>query len=177
MVDANQAWNLEQATAMLAALTPLKLGWLEEPLRADRPWHEWLQLREQCSIPLAAGENILGHDAFEAALHNRALDVVQPDVAKWGGISGCWPVIQRIRETGLRFCPHFLGAGLGLMASAHVLAAAGGDGMLEVDSNDNVLRSLLAPPFQQVQDGWIDLGDEPGMGVVPELAVIQRACP
>jgi L-alanine-DL-glutamate epimerase-like enolase superfamily enzyme len=86
-------------------------------------------------------------------------------------------VIQRIRETGLRFCPHFLGAGLGLMASAHVLAAAGGDGMLEVDSNDNVLRSLLAPPFQQVQDGWIDLGDEPGLGVVPELAVIQRACP
>ncbi len=177
MVDANQAWNLEQATAMLAALTPLKLGWLEEPLRADRPWDEWLQLREQCSIPLAAGENILGHEAFEAALQKRALDVVQPDVAKWGGISGCWPVIQRIRETGLRFCPHFLGAGLGLMASAHVLAAAGGDGMLEVDSNENVLRSLLAPPFQQVQDGWIDLGDEPGMGVVPELAVIQRACP
>jgi hypothetical protein len=177
MVDANQAWNLEQASAMLAALTPLKLGWLEEPLRADRPWDEWLQLREHCSIPLAAGENILGHEAFEAALQKRALDVVQPDVAKWGGISGCWPVIQRIRETGLRFCPHFLGAGLGLMASAHVLAAAGGDGMLEVDSNDNVLRSLLAPPFQQVQDGWIDLGDEPGLGVVPELAVIQRACP
>jgi len=100
------------------------------------------------------------------------LGVLQPDFAKWGGISGCWPVIQKIRESGRRFCPHYLGAGIGLMASAHVLAAAGGDGMLEVDANDNALRSLLAPPFSKVENGSIQLDETPGIGVTPDLELL-----
>jgi L-alanine-DL-glutamate epimerase-like enolase superfamily enzyme len=85
-------------------------------------------------------------------------------------------VIQTIRESGARFCPHYLGAGIGLMASAHVLAAAGGDGVLEVDANDNLLRSLLAPPFAQVADGFIMLDETPGIGVTPDLAELRSAC-
>jgi L-alanine-DL-glutamate epimerase-like enolase superfamily enzyme len=62
------------------------------------------------------------------------------------------------------------------MASAHVLAAAGGDGMLEVDANDNLLRSLLAPPFAQVVNGCITLEETPGIGVTPDIAALQQAC-
>jgi L-alanine-DL-glutamate epimerase-like enolase superfamily enzyme len=58
------------------------------------------------------------------------------------------------------------------MASAHVLAAAGGDGMLEVDANDNQLRSVLAPPLQQVLEGHITLDETPGIGVTPDLEAI-----
>jgi L-alanine-DL-glutamate epimerase-like enolase superfamily enzyme len=101
---------------------------------------------------------------------------VASNIAKWGGISGTWPVIQNIRAQGLRYCPHFLGAGIGLMASAHVLAAAGGDGMLEVDANDNALRSLLAPPLARVQDGRITLEAQPGIGVTPDLDALTPAC-
>ncbi len=60
------------------------------------------------------------------------------------------------------------------MASAHVLAAAGGDGMLEVDANDNALRSLLAPPFQNVQNGGIQLDETPGIGVTPDLETLEE---
>ena len=176
MADVNQAWDLPHALAMLPQLGAYGLAWLEEPLRTDSSMADWLQLRSQSGIPLAAGENLMGAARFAQALQSQAFGVLQPDIAKWGGISGCWPVIQTILESGTRFCPHYLGAGIGLMASAHVLAAAGGNGMLEVDANDNLLRSLLAPPFAQVEDGCITLAETPGIGVTPDLAELSSAC-
>ena len=67
------------------------------------------------------------------------------------------------------------------MASAHVMAAAGGDGLLEIDANDNALRcaalrSLLAPPLAQVVDGYISLEEKPGLGVTPDIEALKRAC-
>ena len=176
MADVNQAWDLPHALAMLPQLGAYGLAWLEEPLRTDSSLADWKQLRSQSGIPLAAGENLMGAARFAQALQSQAFGVLQPDIAKWGGISGCWPVIQTILESGTRFCPHYLGAGIGLMASAHVLAAAGGNGMLEVDANDNLLRSLLAPPFAQVEDGCITLAETPGIGVTPDLAELSSAC-
>ena len=77
-------------------------------------------------MPLAGGENILGDDAFAEALHDRILSVVQPDLAKWGGLTRCVPLGRKINRAGLLYCPHYLGGGIGLVASAHALAAAGG---------------------------------------------------
>lgn len=174
MADVNQAWHLPHAMTMLPLLEQFKLTWLEEPLRTDSSASQWLQLQETTSTPLAAGENIMGQESFEKAIALKAFGVLQPDFAKWGGISGCWPVIQKIRESNTRFCPHYLGAGIGLMASAHVLAAAGGDGMLEVDANDNALRTLLAPPFSKVENGSIQLDETPGIGVTPDLELLKE---
>lgn len=169
MVDANQGWTLQEALSMAPRLAQFGLHWLEEPLRADRPWAEWQQLAQATDIPLAAGENLAGAPAFERALAESPLAVLQPDLAKWGGISGCWPVIGRAMAAGLRYCPHYLGGGVGLMASAHVLAAAGGDGILEVDANPNPLRTALTPRLARIVDGACRLGDEPGIGVTPDL--------
>lgn len=118
--------------------------------------------------PLAAGENVAGHEAFDALIAARAVGVVQPDVAKWGGLSGCLPVARRIVAAGLRFCPHFLGAGVGLLHSAHLLAAVGGDGLLEVDANENPLRSRWCGPLESVRDGLVRLGRAPGIGAQPD---------
>jgi D-galactarolactone cycloisomerase len=169
MVDANQGWELEEAMQMASALAGFGLHWLEEPLRADRPWSEWRQLARQTIIPLAGGENVMGGEAFDAAIASGALRVLQPDLAKWGGISGCWPVIGRALQAGLRYCPHFLGGGVGLLASAHVLAAAGGDGMLEIDANPNPLRSALTPQLASPAQGACHLGETPGIGSTPDL--------
>jgi D-galactarolactone cycloisomerase len=169
MVDANQAWNLSTALRIAAKLATFDLGWLEEPLRADRPWSEWRTLADACGTPLAAGENIVGEDAFATAITAGALRIVQPDLAKWGGFSGCLPVARRILHSGLRYCPHYLGAGIGLLASAHLLAAIGGEGMLEVDANPNPLRTLTCGRLGNVADGFAVLDDAPGLGITPEL--------
>lgn len=172
MVDANQAWDLDTAMAMLPYLEPFGLNWLEEPLRADVPWSEWQTLASRTAIPLAAGENIAGRGAFDVALDAGAIRIVQPDMAKWGGFSGCVPVAKAIRARGKRFCPHYLGGGIGLLASAHLLAAVGGDGLLEIDSNPNPLRSLLCGPLGEISDGKVTLLPTPGLGIEPDLIAL-----
>jgi L-alanine-DL-glutamate epimerase-like enolase superfamily enzyme len=174
MVDANQAWDLATAMEMAAALEDHGLGWLEEPLRADRPWSEWQRLAADTTIGLAAGENIATFPAFAAGLESHALRVVQPDIAKWGGFTGCLTVARKILGHGLRYCPHYLGAGIGLLASAHLLAAAGGDGLLEVDANPNPLRNLTCGALAQVTDGTVTLTEEPGLGSPPDLEAMRE---
>ncbi|MDQ2780602.1 MAG: mandelate racemase/muconate lactonizing enzyme family protein [Pseudomonadota bacterium] len=178
MVDANQAWTLAQASQIAPTLQDFDLCWLEEPLRADRPWAEWLELQRHCAIPLAGGENIAGDAAFDAALAAGALAVLQPDAAKWGGISALLPLARRIHAAGRRYCPHYLGGGVGLLASAHLLAATGGDGWLEIDSNPNPLRSLLCGALASIDDGHAALGEAPGLGLdVDRLALADWRVP
>lgn len=169
MADANQAWGLAEAMAMCGRMEAFGLSWIEEPLRADTPWSRWRSLAEATRIPLAAGENLIGIQEFEAACDSRSLSVIQPDVAKWGGISGCLEAARRVRRAGLRYCPHYLGAGIGLLASAHLLAAAGGDGMLEIDANPNPLRMLTCGVAANVVEGRIVLDERPGLGAAPDL--------
>ena len=174
MTDANQAWDLATAIDMASRLDTFGLGWLEEPMRADRPWSDWQALARATRIPLAGGENLMGHDTFDAALASGALGVLQPDMAKWGGFSACLPVAKRILAAGRRYCPHYLGGGIGLAASAHLLAAAGGDGLLEVDANANPLRTLACGPIAEVKDGHATLGDAPGLGFDFDPAAFAR---
>jgi L-alanine-DL-glutamate epimerase-like enolase superfamily enzyme len=172
-VDVNQGWSLGRALEQAPRLEEFRLLWLEEPLRADRPWSEWRTLREAVSMPIAGGENIAGREAFAAALSEGILSVVQPDAAKWGGVTGCFAVAREIIKAKKTYCPHYLGGGIGLLASAHLLAANNG-GWLEVDANDNPLRDAFCGAVADVKDGAIELPDTPGLGIEPDLTSIAK---
>lgn len=174
MIDANQAWTLEEAIEMARLVEPFGLEWLEEPLRADAPLRQWQELARSAPMPLAAGENIRGEENFAEAMRGGMLKVLQPDIAKWGGFSGCVPVGRQALASGVRFCPHWLGAGIGLAASMHLLAAVGGDGMVEVDANPNPLRRLTAGGFEAVADGTVIMPDAPGLGCAPDLSSLEE---
>jgi D-galactarolactone cycloisomerase len=171
--DVNQGWSIVQALEQAPPLQEFALAWLEEPLRADRPWNEWHALRQRFSLPLAGGENIAGREAFARALAEGSLNVFQPDVAKWGGVSGCIAVARDVVAANRSYCPHYLGGGIGLLASAHLLAACNG-GWLEVDSNENPLRDDFCGAVAAIKDGEIELPDTPGLGVSPDLAAIAK---
>jgi D-galactarolactone cycloisomerase len=171
--DVNQGWSIGEALGQAPPLEEFALAWLEEPLRADRPWNEWRGLRARFSLPLAGGENIAGRDAFARALTEGVLDVIQPDVAKWGGITGCIAVAREAVAANRIYCPHYLGGGIGLVASAHLLAACNG-GLLEVDSNDNPLRDDFCGAVAAIKDGEIELPDTPGLGIDPDLTAIAK---
>ena len=172
--DANQGWSIDQALDIVPRLGEFGLRWLEEPLRADRPRPEWRTLRDIAPMPLAAGENIASRDEFTHALVEGVLDVVQPDIAKWGGLSVCGGLASDIIKAEKTFCPHYLGGGIGLLASAHLLAGAGGDGWLEVDINDNPLRDRFCGPVFELSDGVVVMREEPGLGMTPDIASIER---
>jgi L-alanine-DL-glutamate epimerase-like enolase superfamily enzyme len=173
MVDANQGWDLETALRLSPKLDAFGLTWLEEPLPCDRPADEWLTLANSSPVLLASGENLRGDDAFDTLIKSKTVPYIQPDMTKWGGFTGCLPVARRIVKAGLTFCPHYLGGAVGLMASAHLLAAAGGNGLLEADVNPNPLREhmLCEPP--PIRAGRMELTNAPGLGSEPDLAATE----
>lgn len=170
-VDANQAWSTRMAASRCREMARYSPAWLEEPIGADRHPDAWRILSKTSDIPLAAGENVYGDGGFNRMIEQTPVTIIQPDVTKWGGISGCLPVARRIIASGRRFFPHYLGGGIGLLASAHLLAAAGGDGLLEVDCNPNPLRKGLATPFPALTDGRLLIEDQPGLGVRPTESI------
>lgn len=164
--DANQGWDAAKAIAFLTGVEDQPVGWLEEPIPADAPISEWLRIAESSSIPLAGGENMSGEAQFDSAISSGAFGVIQPDVAKWGGISKCRDVAMKAMAQGRMYCPHFLGGGIGLAASAAVLASVGGDGLLEVDSNANPLREAFGLWKEGERRNRFRISDESGLGIV-----------
>lgn len=163
--DANQAWSLEQAREFVTGVAEVPLHWLEEPLPVFADGAEWETLAKSSAMPLAGGENIIGEADFDRAIKAGVLSVIQPDVAKWGGVTGCLAVARKALANGRRYFPHFLGAGIGMAASAELLAGVGGDGLLEVDVNDNPLRSLFFDDGEPISDGMWTCGDGPGLSI------------
>ena len=174
MVDANQAWTAERAKAIIHKIELFDLEWLEEPILADRPDDEWYSLADITDIPLAAGENMFSEDSFSHLVTETYLGVIQPDLAKWGGLTKTVPLAKKIIAAKKTYCPHFLGGGIGLLASAHALAAVGGAGLLEVDCNPNPLRTTFTQDFFDTSLSIMELGDQPGLGIEPDINAISK---
>jgi L-alanine-DL-glutamate epimerase-like enolase superfamily enzyme len=174
MVDANQAWRPESAAQHIAKLSSLNPFWIEEPLPADASMQDWKILANVITpMQLAAGENMRGHSQFTEAIKSGVFGVIQPDLGKWGGFSGCIPVAHSANQNKKLLCPHWLGGGIGLIASMHLKAAVGGPGFVEIDSNPNPLRELLACPLPKISDGAVSLSDQPGLGIEPDLVALK----
>lgn len=174
LVDANQNWTMEEAVTAIGALSGAELTFVEEPILACAASDVWKELANRSSVPLAAGENINSLSGFEAHLENGALSFFQPDVAKWGGVSGCFEVGQKVRKRGAVYCPHYMGTAVGLAASLHLLAAVGGDGYVELDSNSNPLRTDLCDINLTVSQGRVSVPEGHGIGVIPDVDALRQ---
>ena len=138
-------------------------------MRIDVPAETWRALAKASSIPLAGGENLRGAELLDAA-EGEVLRVLQPDITKWGGFSGNFPVAKAAVAKGKLFCPHVFGGGLALIAGLQILAAAGGEGLLEFDCHPNAGRELVIRDALPVVDGRVPVPKGSGLGVIPDLA-------
>ena len=173
MTDVNQGWDVETACANWSAYSDFDLGWIEEPLPADRPLDEWRRIAALGGSDIAAGETLLGDTQFDAYIEAGVLGVVQPDMCKWGGFTKTLPLARRIVAAGQRYCPHFLAGPIGILSSAHCLAVAEGTGILEIDANPNPLRERLTGGLLAIEDGIMILPDGPGLGIEPDPAALK----
>ena len=105
MVDANQKWDLMQASFAARRFEDLGLAWLEEPLHPDDIGAH-CTLKERTSIPIALGEHVYTSYAFRDYLDNGAVDVIQVDVCRVGGITPWLEVAAMAHAHGIRVCPH-----------------------------------------------------------------------
>lgn len=171
--DANQVLSVDEAIAFVRAVEPLKLAWFEEPIRVDAPTEHWQRLAAASTTPLAGGENLQGAQ-FDAACSDSVLQVMQPDVTKWGGVTGSIHIARTAVAAGKRYCPHYFGGGVSLLASLHLLAAAGGSGLLEFDCHPNPGREAVVGDLMPVADGRVPVPTGPGLGATPDLAALRR---
>ena len=178
MVDCNQGWrmpwdtqapwSLKDALAVARELERVGVFWMEEPLhRAD---HAGMRaLREATEVRIAAGEMTRQLHELRDLISAGSVDVLQPDAALVGGITGLRRIAAMAHEHQLVFTPHTWTNGMGLTANAHLVAALADAPFLEYayDPPEWTLERrdfMMAEPLVADADGWLNLSDTPGMG-------------
>jgi L-alanine-DL-glutamate epimerase-like enolase superfamily enzyme len=137
------------------------------------------RLREATSVRIAGGEMTRELSEFRDLITGGCLDVLQPDVALVGGITGLRRVAYMAQEHNLTFTPHTWTNGMGVVANAHLTAAVADAPWLEypydppewdLDRRDY----MMCEPLRVDAGGWIVLTDAPGMGYALDEAVLAR---
>lgn len=106
-VDANQKWNLSEAITRLGGLATRSIGWIEEPLHAeDIQGHA--DLRRSFGLPIAAGESLYTKHQIQAYLAQNAIDVIQADVCRVGGITDWLEIAHLAAAHHKTVSPHYL---------------------------------------------------------------------
>ncbi len=178
MVDCNQGWRMPWDTAapwtfkdalqVARALEYLGVHWMEEPLhRDDREGMR--RLCDATTVRIAGGEMTRELSAFRDLIAGRCLDIVQPDAALTGGITGLRRVALMAREAGVGFTPHSWTNGAGVLANAHLAAGAGEAAWFEWPHDPPEWSAarrdfLLSAPLAH-RGGWFELGEAPGLGI------------
>lgn len=173
IVDGSHRYSLERAVWMGRELAARGIFWFEEPFPPEEI-DLYVRLRPQIDVPLAAGENDFGVQGFRETIRAGALDVVQPDACRAGGITECVRIGRLAQEAGLKVGTHTWSDAVALVANAHFVASLPNGLTVEVDQTGNPsIDQLLAEPLV-VQDGQLLLGDRPGLGIDLNMDVVGR---
>lgn len=188
MVDLNQGWRMPgdtrsaldpvEACRIARQLAELDVYWLEEPLAAtDIPG--LAALRATCQVRVAGGEMVRSYAELAALLDADALDVYQPDAVLAVGISRARTLAEHVLARGRLFSPHTWTNGIGLLANLHLAAGVGGGPYLEYPFDPPGWTParrdfMLAEPVEVNSDGFLMVGERPGLGVVLDDDAIRR---
>ena len=167
MVDANQKWNLLQATSAARLFEDLRLSWLEEPLHPD-DINAHRALKDKTSIPIALGEHVYTTHAFRDYMAIGAVDVIQVDVCRIGGITPWLEVAAMANTYGIRVCPH---CGDLMQVHQHLVKAIPNHWYLEV------IPLWDVGPFKhqiRIKDGKCLTPTEPGASTDLTAAALQK---
>jgi D-galactarolactone cycloisomerase len=173
MTDANQGYSLDVALKASETFAECGAFWLEEPLFAEDIEGHAL-LRERGGTPIAVGENLHMCFGFENFIARGAVDFIQPDVARAGGVSEIKKITAMAAKHNVPVSFHTWGDGVALAASVHLAAALQNCIVMELDYTYNPLREeLLCEPFE-VERGFLTPPEKPGLGVELNSEALQR---
>jgi L-rhamnonate dehydratase len=165
MADAYMGWSLDYAKRMLPLLEPFHLRWLEEPVIPDDV-QGYRELKSYGRIPIAGGEHEFTLYGFRDLLQARALDYIQFDTNRVGGITQARKIAALAEAYSVPVIPHS-----GQMHNYHVVMASLNSPMAEyfpkVDVEvGNELFWYLFDGEPKARDGFVDLDEDvPGLGL------------
>lgn len=167
-----ERWDLQTASAVLAAVAPYDVVFFEEPLPYRDP-ASWAELTRTATTPVAGGEQLSTLDEF-AQFHQRgAFAVAQPDAA-WLGVADFVEVADLWGKTRGSVAPHAWGGGAAVMQNVHAAFAADNTAIVELPPAAGPLHREVWQDSLVLADGAVLRPDAPGLGVTLSEATKER---
>ena len=153
-------WALRTAH-MLAAYDVV---WFEEALPPD-DIAGFIELRRNAPLPITTGEVLTRRQSFWPLLQQHAVDIVQPDCTKCGGLTEAWRIGWMAYEHNIRIVPHGWNTAIGLAADLHLTAALPVADYVEFLTPSPYMDRLITNPLKPDAAGMLHLPDGPGLGI------------
>jgi L-alanine-DL-glutamate epimerase-like enolase superfamily enzyme len=179
MADAYMSWDVGYAVRCIRAIEDegIRLRWIEEPTIPDDV-RGLARIRAAVSTPVAAGEHEATRFGFRDLVTAGAVDVLQPDVNRLGGITEARRVWALGETFGLDVVPH-----LGFAHNAQLAAASLATPLLEYlpppassdEADEDQIFWVAFPDEPRAENGRIVLPDRPGLGVSLDMSVLDPA--
>jgi L-alanine-DL-glutamate epimerase-like enolase superfamily enzyme len=173
MVDGGRAYSVETALDLIAALEPLDIHWLEEPLEpGDYPGYR--RLSDATSVRIAAGEADSGIAPYRALVTEGHVNVLQPDLGRCGGFTVARQIAHLAATAGVEVVPHCFSSGVLVAASLQftsVLDQAAALSEYSV-SGSPLVNDLVGVQFQ-LQSGKLPVPTAPGLGVTLDAKLLE----
>lgn len=173
IVDGSMRYSVKMARELATFLAEKKIFWFEEPFPPE-DLDPFVALHGTAKLRIAAGENEFGLPGFRELIASGALDIIQPDVSRCGGVSETIRIGQLAAQHNLPIATHTWNDAIAIMANAHVVAAMPNGLTVEIDRTGNALVDELLVESLQVTNGELQLSGAPGLGITLNDAVIDR---
>jgi D-galactarolactone cycloisomerase len=169
MVDAGgseQFWphGVSWARETAKMLGDYGIVWFEEALRPDDV-AGFKELRQTSPVLVATGEVLTRRQAFQPFITERAVDVIQPDATKCGGLSEVRRVAWMAYDHGILLVPHGWNTGIGVAADLALSAAMPVARWIEYQTGVPYIEDIIDPPFRLDAEGMLHVPTGPGLGV------------
>lgn len=174
--DALWPHGLKWAKRTAEMLADYEVGWFEEPVRPDAI-DDYRELRRSSPVPIAGCEVLTRRQNFIPWLTTGAVDIVQPDVTKVGGISEQRRIAWMAYDLGIKYVGHGWNTALGLAADLQMAAAFPDADLVEFIGGSPYVDGILAKPFALDAEGWLTIPDLPGLGVTIDRDKLGRYTP
>jgi D-galactarolactone cycloisomerase len=162
-------WALETAKM----LADYEVVWFEESLPPD-DLEGYIELRRHSPVPIATGEVLTRRQSFRPFIERHAVDIIQPDATKCGGLTEAWRIGWMAYEHNILLVPHGWNTALGLAADLHLTAALPVARYVEFLTPSPYLDELVTEPFRPDADGYLHVPEKPGLGVELNREAMKR---
>ena len=167
MLNPVMSFNVEFAARVMERLLPYRLRWIEEPLM-PHDIEGLVQLKRAVpTLPIATGEDHHGRHVFREMVERRCVDVLQPDLRWFGGLSEALKVYTIGEAAGLSTFPH---GGAGLPPGQHFHLALPEASLAEYwmgsDPGVPLAEAMRIPGVAVPIDGKVRPSDAPGFGML-----------
>src|SRR5437868_15333602 len=153
-------WALETAKTLAA----YDVVWFEEALPPD-DLEGFIELRRHSPVPIATGEVLTRRQSFRPFLEQHAVDIIQPDATKCGGLTEAWRVAWMAYEHNVKWVPHGWNTAIGLAADLHLAAAMPVARYVEYLTPSPYMEDIITAPFKVDAEGYLTIPEKPGLGV------------